>query len=581
MTTLVLSAVKDSYVEEGSPGAVHGSDTTMQVVDSVSSQRAVIEFDASALPADAVVSSAILAVYVDSTLGNAVQNAWLYRLATQFNETTVSWTTQPGEAGPVAGPTDLAGSAVWRTWDVTTEAVNRSNFPNPGYAVVSPEGHSVFQLAVLRTREYGTAPTLTITYTRPPTAPGAITEPDDGVTYNASITLDCGGATDPDTSSGSLQYEWGYSSNNGGAWNVIGLGAAGVTSRVWDTSALAAGTAYKVRVRAFDGSNYGPYRTQTGNFTIQHNQVPTAPTPTNPVGGATIDKDVDHYKTWTFNDPDPGDTQSAYSIEDRPQVGGSTDATGWITSTSPTRLVAGGTYLAGAREWRVRTKDSLGELSPWSAWVQYVAAAAPADPAITSHIAGATIATAGDALAWSAPDQDAYQVRKVADLAGSPNPAIVYYDTGTVVSSTTRDHPLTFPVNSRWEHLQVRIRVDGLWSDDWADATPDHTSVRVHVDYDAPPAPSVAVSDDPVAGTLVYTVTNPAPAGTEPALLRNDLHRRPLGDTGDGFRVAGPDENIGSSGSFTDRKVRLGVGYEVRVEALGVNGTSSFSAWTS
>lgn len=409
-------------------------------------------------------------------------------------------------------------------------------------------------------------------YQQPPSAPGAITSPADGSTHNASINLSAGQATDPETAQSSLQYEWSYSANNGGAWTVIpGLTAAGTTAKTWNTSALPAGTAYKVRVRAYDGTSYGPYSTQAGTFAIQHNLAPTAPTPTNPIGGAPVDKDIDHNKTWTFNDPDPGDTQSAYLIEDRP-VGGATTSTGWVTSTTPSRTIAGGTIAAGNREWRVQTKDAAGEPSPFSSWTPYVVASAPAPPTITSHVNGDTIGTTGDALAWSTPNQDGHQVRKLADATGSPNTATVYSDTGTSLeaSATPRNHPLEFPVNNRWEHLQVRIKHGGLWST-WA-------SVRVQVSYTPPPVPTLTLTVNNSDGTISVAITNPAPGAGEPMVTANRVFRRKLGDTGNGDRLA---TNVTPSGTFVDVWADSHQPYEYRAEALGANNTSTFSTWTS
>jgi hypothetical protein len=55
----------------------------------------------------------------------------------------------------------------------------------------------------------------------------------------------------------------------------------------------------------------------------------------------------------------------------------------------------------------------------------------------------------------------------------------------------------------------------------------------------------------------------------------NNIWRREVGDTSAGIRVA----VVTPSGSFEDYAVRSGVSYEYRAQAVGVNGTSTYSDW--
>jgi hypothetical protein len=568
MPTTTFYPVADTYVRSDNPTANFDGNTSMSMGAPAGGKApnpdmwACWRYNLASL-AGKIAQSGTL--YIDVTQWAGGATAYIYRAsgkhlwtengAITYNNRPTAATllgtlavTTAGQKGPlgitaaqVQYMIDTDNSGLTATIDVATSA-----------ALLTKEGS-------------GAANPLSILYTTPPTTPGAFTEPDLGVAYNNSINVAWGASTDADGDSIAYRLEYW----NGSAWVLIDNAVVG-TSYVWNTSALPASTAYKLRVRAGDNTGSGPgfsaYR-ESDVFAISHNVAPGAPTPTNPVGGATIDRDQSNVFSWTFVDADAGDSQSAYELEDRPAAGLAT-STGWVTSTSPSRTVAAGTIAAGSREWRVRTKDAIGEASPWSSWAQYVAATAPAAPAITAPVNGSTIAENLAVLDWSAPAQDAVQIRKVADAAGVPDTGTVYSDTGTIASTTKRDHALAFPTNTRWEHLQVRIRVAGLWSS-WA-------SVRVHVDYTPPPTPTVLPIGLDASGAIDVAITNPAPTGTQPAIAGNDLHRREVGDTGDGIRIAAA---ISSGGSFVDYKVASGVAYEYRAEALGTNGTSSFSAW--
>lgn len=218
------------------------------------------------------------------------------------------------------------------------------------------------------------------------------------------------------------------------------------------------------------------------------NTAPSAPTLLTPVGGATIDYTAPQTFDWDFADADAGDSQSAYEFRYRVVGAPSWTSTGWVTSTTTARVVAASTFVADDYEWQVRTKDSQGAEGAWSASAFFTAATAPGAPTITAPTNGSTVSSADGSVAWSIPDQDSYQARRVADSAGSPDTATVYYDTGEVVSTSARTADLTFSVNGRWEHVQVRVKDGGLWSA-WA-------SVRVQVSYTPPLTPTAELTVD-------------------------------------------------------------------------------------
>lgn len=299
------------------------------------------------------------------------------------------------------------------------------------------------------------------------------------------------------------------------------------------------------------------------------NTAPNAPTITTLTGGEIVDRANTNRADWDFSDPDPGDSQSKYDLRYKLVGAGSwTD----LTATTPNTFhdFAGGALAAGDYEWQVRTYDAAGVVGPYSASSFFTAADAPNPPTITNPLNGGTISAENELVEWSAPDQDSYQLRKVADAAGSPDTGTIYLDTGEVPTSGARSRSVAFPTNLRYEHVQMRIKDNGLWSS-WA-------SVRVHVSYDPPAEPTLTVSTLDQPGAIVVTPAHPAPTGDEPDVTSVDLYRRVVGDTGDGTRLAAGNA---PTAPFADWAVAAGVAYEYRVQALGDNGTSTFSAWTA
>lgn len=295
------------------------------------------------------------------------------------------------------------------------------------------------------------------------------------------------------------------------------------------------------------------------------NQPPNAPVQTSPVGGAVIDRGLTLRFDWDFSDPDTVDSQSKYDLRYR-VVGAPSWTTVTATTSNTFHDLAAGTLAAGDYEWQVRTYDALGIVGAYSASAFFTAGTPPTGPSITDPITGQTIPAASYNVVWSVPDQDAYQVRRVADLAGVADTGTVYSDTGTLTSVAARSYLLTFDTNNRWEHIQVRVEDAGLWSP-WA-------SVRVQVDFTEPPTPEAEVIAYNDTGRILVDITNPTPVGSEPAVSRNDIWR--TSSVEGEMRVA---VDVAANGAFNDYAVASGVDYSYFIRAWGDNGTFADSAW--
>lgn len=349
--------------------------------------------------------------------------------------------------------------------------------------------------------------------------------------------------------------------------NTVGFGALAGTYDATPTAAKAA---------TIGGGTGGPNAGITLSFSFD-NDTPNAPNLVAPTGGTVKDRADTIRFEWQFSDPDTGDAQASYELRYRPVGSGTWTAT--VTGTTDEfRDLAGGTLAAGSWEWQVRTADLGGLTGPWSTSAQFTAADKPATPTITAPAAGATITSGTYAVTWTSTGQTHYQLRTVADAAGSPDPTTVYTDSGAVASTSTTA-TATFDTNGRDEHIQLRVKdASGLWSS-WA-------SVYVDVAFSPPPTPTLVVTAAPVTASITVAITNPAPGGSEPAVTHNEVwvrvaaggradQDRTVADSG--IRLAA---DVAVNGSYVDRAPASGVVYEYRAKAVGDNATSAWTAWT-
>lgn len=270
----------------------------------------------------------------------------------------------------------------------------------------------------------------------------------------------------------------------------------------------------------------------------------------------------------TFNDSDPGDSQSKFDVQywevdaTDQRVGAATT----VTIVSPNRWwePAAGTFTAGKRyEGQVRTADAQGSYGPWSPSSFFDAATAPAEPTITYPVEGGTVDQT-DRVDWIVSAQDAYEVVTF-DETDTPIDSAFDESAG---AATTRTQQLTFPVNnvSGWR-IDVRVREAGLWSP-WA-------SVGVNVAYTPPVTPEVTLTADPSTGSINVGIVNPPAETGEPAVVYNEVY---IDDaTGDGETRRATD--LPPNTHYRYMTPRAGVDYAplIRVVAVGENETTSSS----
>jgi hypothetical protein len=241
---------------------------------------------------------------------------------------------------------------------------------------------------------------------------------------------------------------------------------------------------------------------------VTFNVAPTAPTLT---PRANYDATVAATFDWTFNDPNAGDTQSAYELEIEDQADASLDFDSGKTASATTeRSLAGGTLVNGkSYRWRVRTWDALDVVSPWSDWGTFSTSAGGAvtitDPAV-DNMTG--VSTDDYLVKWNVTGtvQDSYRVILTRTDTGA-----TVSDTGWVAGVVTQ--LLVGGMVSDVEH-QVSVRVRN------AALVESGAGTRlITPSYGTPETPVITVTAVPDDGYVLVEVDNPVPGqadlGTE------------------------------------------------------------------
>lgn len=293
------------------------------------------------------------------------------------------------------------------------------------------------------------------------------------------------------------------------------------------------------------------------------NVAPNAPTLNLPSNTATIDRTVTQRFTWTFSDPNVGDTQSAFDLRYSADSG-----TTWTTAsgTTPNTYldVAGGTLSAGSYQWQVRTYDSQGVVGPWSASSFFTAATPPTGPTITDPTNGASLPASSYAVTFSYPSLTAY--RYTVTDAGS---GTVLIPTTTVTDSTSRTFTVTGLANGSTVNIALAVQSGGLWSADVVSTNP--------VSYSPPPTPTVWVGSDDTTATIEVDWATAAPVSPAPAAVTVDVYVSSDGGTTSERVAAG----LPINGTWTYPWPASGVDYSFRVVAAASNGITAASRWVT
>jgi hypothetical protein len=296
---------------------------------------------------------------------------------------------------------------------------------------------------------------------------------------------------------------------------------------------------------------------------LEGNHAPDTASITSPAAGAVFGDGEDVPLAWIFNDID-GDTQGSADVRYSTD-GGST----WTTVTGATG--SGQAYTLsglapGSYQAQVKVYDSSSTpAANWSSSRHFTISEPLDPPTIVTPTDGATV----DATATVAATADAvtaWQVRRVADIAGAPDVSTVYYDSGLNPSTSDLDVQVSFPVDGRDEHIQVRYTSAGAYSS-WADAL-------VTVAWTPPATPDLTITASGSSAAIEVDITT-ALAGIDSDAVSVDL----LASPDDGATVEWADRGIDPNSTSIFYTPASGRNYSFKAIAYAADGAPAETDW--
>ncbi|WP_246070556.1 DNRLRE domain-containing protein [Paenibacillus kobensis] len=443
-TVQIANETQDTYVMANSPDSRIYGRTELWVgspFDCYCRIDSFIQFDLSSIPSDSTILDAklnLITTYDNFTKpGNGYIN--LHRVTSYWNE-AITWNTTPGINELVSETVIplMTRSGQQFDFDIKSAVTNWVNgtWTNYGLRMMS---YSDFYFTFYNNNWPDHAPKLTITYEQKPVSPQVL-YPNGGEVVDALYNITWNSASDPDTVQSQLKYQAQLSQDGGMNWtDLAALTAASQTQLSYDFTSKTASTNSLIRVRAFDGTNYGPWDQSDAPFTIKHNIAPSKPTGLSPGNTASASATIvigSPILKWNFADSDAGDTQSAYQIV---IYNGTTVVkdTGWVTSSLSTYTVPSGTLTRDTTyNWKIRTKDRAGAISAYTS-LYYIKVNALPVVAVTSYTNGQQLSDNILTFTWTYSDANSQAQSKYQVTGSRDNWATVGFNSGVLNGNAT------------------------------------------------------------------------------------------------------------------------------------------------
>lgn len=435
-----------------------------------------LQFDLTSAPQAEAIISAKLNMYVTYAGDTQTRVLNIYRVTSPWDESSLYYFNQPTRTttflSGVTGHYGWNGGQVIQGWseiDITPYVVAwKSGEPNYGIKVSGSDlVDSMKQFASKESPNQAIIPKIVITYNSPPNIPNIIFPAQNDVVDTTSL-ITWIAATDPETPQAGLKYELQLSTNNGTSWSsLLNLSSAGVTSYSYNFSSAPNTTQARIRIRAYDGGLYSAWSVSSP-FSIKHNQPPTAPSNPIPSGISSVNAVMVNSTTpslsWTFSDPDAGDSQSSYRVLVYQTNNTVLWDSGWINSTISSYTVPSGKLTRGTTYyWRVQTKDLKGLSSPLSGNAFIKVNRLPI-ASFTSYTDNQTLPDNRLTFTWTYTDADSHAQNRYQLQGSKDNWATITYNSGEVNSSST-----SLTENFTQGEWDFRVRVfDGLEWSNWS-----------------------------------------------------------------------------------------------------------------
>lgn len=261
---------------------------------------------------------------------------------------------------------------------------------------------------------------------------------------------------------------------------------------------------------------------------------------------------------WSYSDPDPTSTQSAYQLQILDVLTGLIVIdTGKVSSTVSKRTVSSGLTNGKQYQWRVTTWNNADVVGSWSNYETFYTSGKPT-VTISNITNGQVYNSPSITVQWNMSDpesegQSAYKL----EVLSSTNTLL--WSSGKVIDSVSRSKTIGYTFeNTKTYKIQISV-----W--DAKDVESTMKTVTVSISYTPPSTPNIIVSCDIMSATVTLLISHPT---SITSVQSTNVYRRKVGD-GEWKLIA----NI-TNDRYIDSGCPYGE-YEYMVRAIGTNGTQS------
>ncbi|MBM3134093.1 MAG: DNRLRE domain-containing protein [Chloroflexi bacterium] len=159
-TQVTLNAVADTEVGQEGPDSNFGTSTTMRVGACLhcyipACWRILLRFDLADLPPGAIINSATLRLYQESSWGLGSVDLSIRRVIAAWEELSATWNNRPLITNASFASTTSGTGTGWLTWDVTSlvQLWQDGSYPNYGFGLKGPEEYGVLWGRTFTSRE--------------------------------------------------------------------------------------------------------------------------------------------------------------------------------------------------------------------------------------------------------------------------------------------------------------------------------------------------------------------------------------------------------------------------------------------
>lgn len=563
---------KDTYISQLNSTTNYGTAVGLDIGGFASDNdiyRSLLQFDLSSIPANVYITDAYISLYFYARSNTDSHTYGIHKVTSEWNEATVTWATQPTFDDTSLYNVNIGSVSVTKSWYIGALVRDWYTGAAPNYGIIikseSESTENGIKEAASSANTTYAKPSLTVIYNYKPVATPTDPTGTDAVpeiinTLTPRLTWSYSDA-DADAQA-SFQIIIKRASDNAIIKDTGEIASANAYYDV-PASTLAGSTKYCWQVKVKDAiGNWGNY-SEAQYFYTNATTPPTNLIPnSNTSFDATLNKDLE----WTFQDPDVGDSQSAYQvIITRVSDGVTVHDTGKVISPTAKYTLPANTLVNGINyQWKVRTWDSHDLASDYSSLASFRTSSPPVvliNVPVNEGTYDKGILTVTWTYSDSESDVQAKYRAKLLDINDN-----VLEDSGEV-SGAAIQHQFAYILAN---NTQYKVSVT-VWDETGQQSVADiNTFIS---DFIPPVAPVITISPNSGGGYINITIANPDNDPGKPATDRNDVYRRKVGEL-NWVRIA---KEIGPNGSYVDYAVASGVIYEYKVVAISVSETPADS----